>query len=63
MSDLEDQPRHVKVLTSVASVVWMLFFLTIAFGAHWGWDSVVLLTATIVATAVALVAHARSLRT
>lgn len=61
MSDPDGQPRHVGVLSMVASTVWVLFFLTIAIGAHWGRDSVVLLILTIVATAVALVAHARSL--
>lgn len=62
MSDPDRQPRHVSVLSSLASVVWVLFFLTIAIGAHWGRDSVVLLVLTVIATAVALVAHARSLR-
>jgi predicted MFS family arabinose efflux permease len=62
MQASEQQPRHVTVLATVASGVWIAFFLTIAIGDHWGWDSVVLLVATIAATAVALVVHARSLR-
>lgn len=63
MTGPTEQPRHVKVLAAVASAVWMAFFLTIAIGAHWGWDSTVLLVATIIVTVVALAAQARSLRT
>ena len=58
----DQQPRHVVVLARVASVVWVAFFMTIAFGAHWGWDSAVLLVVTIAVTAVALGAQARSTR-
>lgn len=62
MPDSAPPPRHVKVLSVLASAVWMAFFLTIAIGAHWGRDSVVLLVLTIVATGVALAAQSRSLR-
>lgn len=61
MSD-RDQPRHVQVLKLVASAAWLAFFLTVTIGAHWGWNSVVTLVVTIIATAVALVAQARALR-
>lgn len=55
-----DEPRAVTVFARLASLVWLAFFMTIAFGAHWGVDSVVLLVASLVATGLAIWVQARS---
>ena len=48
------EPRHVTAFARLASVVWLAFFMTIAFGVHWGVDSVVLLAASLLATGLAI---------